>query len=229
MYMRTAVQIWGENITKVIETYNLLSEGFYTHATPTLFNSGTIRTQLSSCFLQDTETDSIDGIFNTLKESAQISKNAGGIGISFNKVRAKGTYIAGTNGTSNGIIPFLKIFNETARAVDQCFTSDTKVITKKGSINISDIREGDEVLTTDGTYHKVLKSKEFEKTNEEIVVIKTKQGINKVTKDHQILVIRNLPKEIDRNSIIIGIKNGVYNVEWISAYELSKTDKILKY
>lgn len=119
MYMRTAIQIWGENIEKVIQTYNTLSEGYYTHATPTLFNSGTTRPQLSSCFLLDTESDSIEGIFNTLKESAQISKNAGGIGISFNKVRAKGTYIAGTNGSSNGIIPFLKIFNETARAVDQ--------------------------------------------------------------------------------------------------------------
>ncbi len=119
MYMRTALQIWGENIPKVIETYNLLSEGYYTHATPTLFNSGTTRPQLSSCFLLDVESDSIEDIFNTLKESAQISKNAGGIGIAFNKVRAKGTYIAGTNGSSNGIIPFLKIFNETARAVDQ--------------------------------------------------------------------------------------------------------------
>jgi ribonucleoside-diphosphate reductase alpha chain len=119
MYMRTALQIWGENLEKVIKTYNELSEGFYTHATPTLFNSGTPRPQLSSCFLLDTESDSIEGIFDTLKEAALISKNAGGIGISFNKVRAKGTYIAGTNGTSNGIIPFLKIFNETARAVDQ--------------------------------------------------------------------------------------------------------------
>ena len=119
MYMRTALQIWGENLEKVIKTYNELSEGFYTHATPTLFNSGTPRPQLSSCFLLDTESDSIEGIFDTLKEASLISKNAGGIGISFNKVRAKGTYIAGTNGTSNGIIPFLKIFNETARAVDQ--------------------------------------------------------------------------------------------------------------
>ena len=119
MYMRTAIQIWGENIEKVIDTYRLLSEGYYTHATPTLFNSGTTRPQLSSCFLLDVEEDSIEGIFNTLKESAQISKNAGGIGIAFSKVRAKGTYIAGTNGSSNGIIPFLKIYNETARAVDQ--------------------------------------------------------------------------------------------------------------
>jgi len=119
MYLRTALQVWGSNIEKVVETYNLLSERDYTHATPTLFNSGTTRPQLSSCFLLDVQDDSIEGIFNTLKESAQISKNAGGIGISFNKIRAKGTYIAGTNGTSNGIIPFLKIYNETARAVDQ--------------------------------------------------------------------------------------------------------------
>ena len=119
MYMRTALQICGEDIEGAIETYKLLSEGYYTHATPTLFNSGTGRPQLSSCFLLNVESDSIEGIFNTLKESAQISKNAGGIGISFTPVRAKGTYIAGTNGTSNGIIPFLKIYNETARAVDQ--------------------------------------------------------------------------------------------------------------
>jgi len=228
MYMRTAIQVWGENIEKVIETYNLLSEGYYTHATPTLFNSGTRRPQLSSCFLLDTESDSIDGIFNTLKESAQISKNAGGIGISFNKVRAKGTYIAGTNGTSNGIIPFLKIFNETARAVDQCFTPDSKVITNSGLVNINEINEGDSVLTSDGKFNKVLETKEFTK-DDEFVVIKTNSGLNKVTKDHQILVVRNLPSDIEDSSIILGIKNGVYNIEWVSANELLKSDKIVKY
>jgi ribonucleoside-diphosphate reductase alpha subunit len=119
MYMRTALQIWGNDIAKAIETYNTMSEGFYTHATPTLFNSGTTRPQLSSCFLLDMKDDSIEGIFDTLKESAQISKNAGGIGIAASKIRATGTYIRGTNGFSNGLIPFLKIFNETARAVDQ--------------------------------------------------------------------------------------------------------------
>ena len=228
MYMRTAIQIWGDNLPKVIETYNTLSEGFYTHATPTLFNSGTARPQLSSCFLLDTESDSIEGIFNTLKESAQISKNAGGIGISFNKVRAKGTYIAGTNGSSNGIIPFLKIFNETARAVDQCFTPDSKVITNNGLVNINEINEGDSVLTSDGKFNKVLKRKEFTK-DDEFVVIKTKNGLNKVTKEHQILVIRNLAKDIEDSSIIIGIKNGVYNIEWVSANELLKSDRIVKY
>ena len=228
MYMRTALQVWGENLEKVIETYNTLSEGYYTHATPTLFNSGTGRPQLSSCFLLDVENDSIEGIFNTLKESAQISKNAGGIGISFTKVRSKGTYIAGTNGTSNGIIPFLKIFNETARAVDQCFTPDSKVITNNGLVNINEINEGDSVLTSDGKFNKVLKRKEFTK-DDEFVVIKTKNGLNKVTKEHQILVIRNLAKDIEDSSIIIGIKNGVYNIEWVSANELLKSDKIVKY
>ena len=228
MYMRTALQVWGENLEKVIETYNTLSEGYYTHATPTLFNSGTGRPQLSSCFLLDVENDSIEGIFNTLKESAQISKNAGGIGISFTKVRSKGTYIAGTNGTSNGIIPFLKIFNETARAVDQCFTPDSKVITNNGLVNINEINEGDSVLTSDGKFNKVLKRKEFTK-DDEFVVIKTKSGLNKVTKDHQILVIRNLAKDIEDSSIILGIKNGVYNIEWVSANELLKSDKIVKY
>lgn len=228
MYMRTALQIWGENIEKVKETYNLLSEGYYTHATPTLFNSGTTRPQLSSCFLLDVETDSIEGIFNTLKESAQISKNAGGIGIAFSKIRAKGTYIAGTNGNSNGIIPFLKIYNETARAVDQCFTPDSKVITNNGLVNINEINEGDSVLTSDGKFNKVIKRKEFTK-DDEFVVIKTNSGLNKVTKEHQILVIRNLSSDIEDSSIIIGIKNGVYNIEWVSANELLKSDKIVKY
>lgn len=229
MYMRTALQIWGDNIEKVISTYNLLSEGYYTHATPTLFNSGTTRTQLSSCFLLDVQSDSIDGIFDTLKETAQISKNAGGIGIAFSKVRAKGTYIAGTNGSSNGIIPFLKIFNETSRAVDQCFTADSKILTTRGKINISDIKENDEVLTTDGRFHKVVAKKEFTKTNEELVVIKTVTGINKVTKDHQILVVRNVQRDTTKDSIISGIKSGAYSVEWISAKDLNDNDKILKY
>jgi ribonucleotide reductase alpha subunit len=229
MYMRTALQVWGENLPKVIETYNLLSEGYYTHATPTLFNSGTTRPQLSSCFLLSVESDSIEGLFNTLKESAQISKNAGGIGIAFNNVRAKGTYIAGTNGTSNGIIPFLKIFNETARAVDQCFVSETLVVTKSGKMKISDIKEGDEVLTSDGKFNRVSKAKEFVKENDDLVVIETKSGTVKVTGDHQVLVVRHLNSDLDRSVILQGIKSGIYPIEWVAAKELLKSDKILKY
>ena len=181
-----------------------------------------------NCFLQSVESDSIEGIFNSLKESAQISKNAGGIGIAFSHVRAKGTYISGTNGSSNGIIPFLKIFNETARAVDQCFTPNSKVITNNGLVNINEVKKGDSVLTSDGKFNKVLERKEFTK-DDDFVIIKTKSGLNKVTKDHQILVIRNLPKDIEDSSIILGIKNGVYQIEWVSANELLKSDKIVKY
>ena len=119
MLMRVSVGIHGEDIEKAIETYNLLSERWFTHATPTLFNAGTPKPQLSSCFLLTMKEDSIDGIYDTLKQCAKISQSAGGIGLSIHNVRAKGSYIKGTNGTSNGIIPMLRVFNDTARYVDQ--------------------------------------------------------------------------------------------------------------
>ncbi|MCU0327458.1 MAG: ribonucleoside-diphosphate reductase subunit alpha [Chitinophagales bacterium] len=119
MLMRAAIGIHKEDIEAAIETYNLMSERWFTHATPTLFNSGTIKPQMSSCFLLTMKEDSIDGIFDTLKQCAQISKSAGGIGLSIHNIRAKGSYIKGTNGTSNGIVPMVKVFNDTARYVDQ--------------------------------------------------------------------------------------------------------------
>ncbi|WP_337070847.1 ribonucleotide reductase N-terminal alpha domain-containing protein, partial [Pontibacter sp. 13R65] len=119
MLMRVAVGIHKEDIESAIETYNLMSEKWFTHATPTLFNAGTPKPQLSSCFLLSMKDDSIPGIYDTLKQCAQISQSAGGIGLSIHNVRATGSYIKGTNGTSNGIIPMLKVFNDTARYVDQ--------------------------------------------------------------------------------------------------------------
>ena len=119
LYMRVAVGIWGENLEMVQKTYEMMSQGLFTHATPTLFNAGTTRPQLSSCFLLDIDDDSIPGIYKTLSDCALISQSAGGIGINIHKIRAKGSYIKGTNGTSNGIIPMLRVFNETARYVDQ--------------------------------------------------------------------------------------------------------------
>lgn len=119
MLMRVAVGIHAENIEKAIETYHLLSEKWFTHATPTLFNAGTPKPQLSSCFLLTMKDDSIDGIYDTLKQTAKISQSAGGIGLAIHNVRATGSYIKGTNGTSNGIIPMLRVFNDTARYVDQ--------------------------------------------------------------------------------------------------------------
>ena len=119
MLMRVAVGIHHGNITKALETYDLMSQGYFTHATPTLFNSGTPTPQMSSCFLLTMQDDSLDGIYDTLKQCALISKSAGGIGLSIHHIRSKGSYIKGTNGESNGIVPMLRVFNDTARYVDQ--------------------------------------------------------------------------------------------------------------
>lgn len=119
MLMRVAVGIHLNDMEAVIETYELMSKKFFTHATPTLFNAGTPKPQMSSCFLLTMKDDSIDGIYDTLKQTAKISQSAGGIGLSIHNVRATGSYIRGTNGTSNGIVPMLRVFNDTARYVDQ--------------------------------------------------------------------------------------------------------------
>ncbi|WP_396144465.1 ribonucleoside-diphosphate reductase subunit alpha [Flavobacterium sp.] len=119
MLMRVAVGIHMNDLEAVIETYDLMSKKFFTHATPTLFNAGTPKPQMSSCFLLTMKDDSIDGIYDTLKQTAKISQSAGGIGLAIHNVRATGSYIRGTNGTSNGIVPMLRVFNDTARYVDQ--------------------------------------------------------------------------------------------------------------
>jgi len=119
MLMRVSVGIHLDDIEAVLETYELMSKRYFTHATPTLFNSGTPKPQMSSCFLLTMKDDSIDGIYDTLKQTAKISQSAGGIGLSIHNIRATGSYIAGTNGTSNGIVPMLRVFNDTARYVDQ--------------------------------------------------------------------------------------------------------------
>ncbi|WP_405247553.1 ribonucleoside-diphosphate reductase subunit alpha [Cellulophaga sp. Asnod2-G02] len=119
MLMRVSVGIHLDDLDAVVETYELMSKKYFTHATPTLFNSGTPKPQMSSCFLLAMKDDSIDGIYDTLKQTAKISQSAGGIGLSIHNVRATGSYIAGTNGTSNGIVPMLQVFNDTARYVDQ--------------------------------------------------------------------------------------------------------------
>jgi ribonucleoside-diphosphate reductase alpha subunit len=119
MLMRVSVGIHKTDIAAAIKTYHLMSEGWFTHATPTLFNAGTPKPQMSSCFLLTMKEDSIEGIYDTLKNCAQISQAAGGIGLAIHDIRATGSYIKGTNGTSNGIVPMLRVFNDTARYVDQ--------------------------------------------------------------------------------------------------------------
>ena len=119
MLMRVSIGIHKSDIDEAIATYELMSKKYFTHATPTLFNAGTPKPQMSSCFLLQMQDDSIEGIYDTLKQTAKISQSAGGIGLSIHNIRATGSYIAGTNGTSNGIVPMLRVFNDTARYVDQ--------------------------------------------------------------------------------------------------------------
>ena len=142
MWLRVAIQIHGEDMDKIEETYQALSNKHFIHATPTLFNSGTKRPQLSSCYLIAMEDDSIDGIFNTLHDCASISKWAGGIGLHIHNVRASGTQIVGTDGTSNGLVPMLRVFNNTARYVDQCVLPSTSIYTTNGVKEIQYIQPG---------------------------------------------------------------------------------------
>ena len=147
MWLRVALGIHGDDMESVRESYETMSNKYMTHATPTLFNAGTPRPQLSSCFLLSMESDSIDGIYNTLKDCANISKWAGGIGLHIHNIRAQGSHIRGTNGSSNGIVPMLRVFNNTAKYVDQCIVADTPVLTPTGYKPIREIVVGDAIIT----------------------------------------------------------------------------------
>ena len=151
MWLRVSMGIHGKDWDRVVETYNYMSQKYFTHATPTLFNAGTPNPQLSSCYLMAMEDDSIDGIFNTLKDCALISKWAGGIGLHIHNIRAAGSQIRGTNGTSNGIVPMLKVFNNTAKYVDQCVVPETWIYTTQGPKHIQDVvSEETEIFNSEG-------------------------------------------------------------------------------
>lgn len=174
-------------IQRVKETYELISNKYYTHATPTLFNSGTPYPSLVSCFLLGID-DSIDGIYKCLSDSAKISKWSGGIGIHITNIRARGSYIRKTAGKSDGIVPMLKVFNDTARYVNQCFVPETIIYTRDGPKEIQHIKVGDYVITHDGTFKPVMDI--FSRhISENIRKIKTNHTINDVmcTDVHQIL------------------------------------------
>jgi len=155
MILRVSIGIHKQNLKLVIETYNLMSNKMFTHATPTLFHSGTPRPQLLSCFLLGID-DSISGIYKCLSDCAMISKWAGGIGIHISNIRSKNSIIRSTNGHTSGIVPMLRVFNDTARYVNQCFTGDTRIYTESGFRRIENIQPGDKVLTLNGTYQPVL-------------------------------------------------------------------------
>lgn len=208
MFMRVSLGIHKDDFKDALETYDLMSKKYYIHATPTLFNSGTPRPQLSSCFLVGSH-DSIEGIFETLKECAQISKYAGGIGLHVHDIRGKGTKILGTNGESTGIIPMLRVFNNTARYVNQCFTPDTLVYTKYGVKRMDSVTTKDYLLTNDSKYYKV-NSVATNMIDEDIFEITTKYSINSVnvTPEHEIYVLRHgkpqyiLACELKKNDLL---------------------------
>ena len=224
MWMRVSIGIHGSNIERVLETYNLMSQKYFTHATPTLFNAGTPRPQLSSCFLQAMESDSIDGIYNTLHDCAKISKWAGGIGLHIHNIRATGSHIRGTNGTSNGIVPMLRVFNNTAKYVDQCLDPDTIVYTKRGPIKIKEIVVGDKVITDDGNFYKIGKILDNDYQGE-FYTIDVKHTLYplKVTDMHPLWVI---PSDTESNfdDVISSLDRKLLVPDFIEAKNIKKND-----
>lgn len=224
LIMRVSLALWGSvDLEKAFETYELLSQKFFIHATPTNFNAGTPRQQLSSCFLLAMKGDSIAGIYDTLKDCALISKYAGGIGLHIHDIRAKGSLIKGTNGTSNGIVPMLRNFNDTARYVDQCFTPDTLVYTLHGNKPISEIVEGDKVLTSNNTYEYVLKRVIHNYSGKMFKI--TLEGNNtavQVTEEHPILSLKSEGKPLE--TVLAQVNAGLKEQDYHEVKELSVGD-----
>lgn len=193
MWMRVSIGIHGNDLESAFKTYDYMSQKYFTHATPTLFNAGTPRPQLSSCFLLSMESDSIHGIYSTLTDCALISKWAGGIGLHIHNIRATNSHIRGTNGSSNGIVPMLRVFNNTAKYVDQCLDPDSIVYTKRGPVKIKNIVVGDEVVTDDGNCYairKVLDYPEYKGDMHELDVKHTLYPL-KLTDMHPLWIIIN--------------------------------------
>ena len=205
MWLRVSIGIHGFNITNVIETYNLMSQKYFTHATPTLFNAGTNKPQLSSCFLLAMENDSIDGIYNTLKDCALISKHAGGIGLHIHNIRATGSHIRGTNGTSNGIVPMLKVFNNTAKYVDQCVLPETTIYTTDGPMRICDCIAGKTTVFNATGGSELIENVLEHYYNGDILEIELDNGLKllTITPEHPVYVNS---KWVDAKDIVVGDK-----------------------
>lgn len=225
LIMRVSLALWGSvNLEQAFETYDLLSQKFFIHATPTNFNAGTPRQQCSSCFLLAMKgPDSIAGIYDTLKDCALISKYAGGIGLHIHDIRAKGALIRGTNGTSNGIVPMLRNFNDTARYVDQCFTSDTLIVTEAGEKPIADIMPGEKVLTSDNQFATVLKQVIHQYTGQMYEI--TLEGHTEsvcVTEEHPILSVLSNGESL--GTTLHQVKAGLKKVDYHDVKELNVGD-----
>jgi ribonucleoside-diphosphate reductase alpha subunit len=229
MWLRVAIGIHGDNVEKVKETYELMSQKYFTHATPTLFNAGTPHPQLSSCYLIAMENDSIEGIYNTLKDCAMISKWAGGIGLHIHNVRASGSHIRGTNGSSNGIVPMLKVFNNTAKYVDQCLHPETIIYTSHGPTQIQNSSIGEtKIFNLNGETETIQNVLEHSYTGE-LLEIETMHSIFplKVTPEHPIYVLRNQQKGLNYKVIKNRLDKNISQFEWVDAKELDETDMVV--
>jgi ribonucleoside-diphosphate reductase alpha chain len=226
LWMRVAIGLHSDNIPKVIETYENMSRLLFTHATPTLFHAGTPRPQLASCFLLGTE-DSVHGIYKTITDCAKISKWAGGIGCHISNIRAQNSYISSTGGKAGGILPMLKVYNYTAKYINQCFAGNTIVYTTDGPKCISDVCQGDYVITLDSTPKPVMALKRQD-VDKEVIKIKVKCSDNfvKVTPEHEIYVLRPTPQMIKDNNIIDQIKFGNLSGTYIPANEINENDML---
>ena len=224
MWMRVALGIHGQNLTAAFETYDAMSLKKLTHATPTLFHSGTPRNQFLSCFLLGMD-DSITGIYKCLADCAQISKWAGGIGFNVSNIRSKGSLIRGTNGHSEGIIPMLKVFNDTAVYVNQCFHPDTIVYTNNGPKMIKNISVsgGDNVITMDGSY-KPIRNVICNEVSKDLLIIKTQHALypTKCTPEHQIFAISTPEPALSAHTLL---KNKI-QPRFIDAKDLNVGDLV---
>ena len=226
MYLRVASFLNQGDLDGIKITYDMLSMGYYTHATPTLFNSANKRSQCSSCYLLGTD-DSIEGITHTWDSVSKISKWGGGIGLHVSNIRAKDSLIKGTNGPSSGIIPMLKVYNEIARYINQCFISEVKVFTEKGLISMKNIKPGDKVYTKDGSLQEV-KKVYCDEYNKEILNIKITHDYEniKVTPEHPFWVVKNQPSNTNFKVIVNRLEKGLVSGDWVDAKEITKDDLI---
>lgn len=228
MLMRVSLAIHRENINEALVNYDLMSKHYFTHATPTLYNAGSIREQFASCFLLTMKEDSISGIYDTLKDCALISKHAGGIGLSVHNIRAKDSHIVGTNGVSNGLVPMLRVFNDTARYVDQCVTPETIIYTTEGPKQIQDCEYGStEIFTTNGK-ETILNVLEHSYEGE-IYEIETMHSLEplRITDEHPVYVLKDQKRGLNYDVILNRLEKKLIKPEWCSAKDLTKDDLCL--
>jgi ribonucleoside-diphosphate reductase alpha chain len=228
-FMRVAMGLALNEVdreARAIEFYDVLSTFDFMSSTPTLFNSGTHRSQLSSCYLT-TVADDLDGIYEAIKENALLSKFAGGLGNDWTNVRAMGSHIKGTNGKSQGVVPFLKVVNDTAVAVNQCFAPDTHVYTSRGVQPIRDVRAGDLVLGASGTYREVLERYVYNQTDA-MVAIDVKHSIAplEVTTGHPFWAIQGVPMEQSVARTQEWLRGGKVRAAWTDAGTLKVGDYV---